>query len=66
MEAPEGYEKAEEEMENYVFTIDENSSEDIIFEVTNTGDIAVYALSAVALVSILGIVYVVLKNKNVA
>ena len=66
VEAPEGYEKAEEEMENYVFTIDENSSEDIIFEVTNTGDIAVYALSIVALVSILGIIYVAVKNKKIA
>ena len=64
VEAPEGYEKVEEEMENYVFTIDENSSDDIIFEVTNTGDIAVYALVAVAIVCILGIVFVIVRNKK--
>ena len=63
VEAPEGYE-LKVDMEGMEFTIDENSPETVIFEVTNTGDIAVYALSAIAVVSILGIAYVIVKNKK--
>ena len=62
VEAPEGYE-LKVDMEGMTFVIDENSPETVIFEVTNTGDIAVYALTAMALVSMLGIAYVVRKNK---
>ena len=58
VEAPEGYEKNEEAMENYVFTINDDSADTIIFEVTNTGDIAVYALIGIALISVIGIVYI--------
>ena len=46
------------------FTVDENSPEKIIFEVTNTGDIAVVALVIVAVVCAAGIVFVVVKNKK--
>ena len=63
VEAPEGYEKVEEEMENYVFEVNEESQE-VLFEVTNTGDIAVYVLCVVALVSIFGIVYVTRKTEK--
>ena len=65
VEAPEGYE-LKEDMEGMTFAIDENSPETVIFEVTNTGDIAVYTLTAIALASILGIVYVTRKNKVAA
>ncbi|MBO5477391.1 MAG: hypothetical protein J6A15_06560 [Clostridia bacterium] len=63
VEAPEGYE-LKVDMEGMEFTIDKNSPETVIFEVTNTGDIAVYALSAMAIISVLGIVYVIVKNKK--
>ena len=65
IKAPEGYE-LDEDITGLVFTVNEKSADTIIFEVTNTGDIAVYALSAVALVSILGIVYVIKRNKKLA
>ncbi len=60
---PEGY-KLDEDLTGYTFTLDENSPELTIFEVTNTGDIAVIALSCIAVVSVLGIVFVILKNKK--
>ena len=62
VKAPEGYEM-EEDMTGLEFTVDENSPERIIFEVTNTGDIAVVALVIVAVVCVAGIVFVV-KNKK--
>ena len=62
VEAPEGYE-LKVDMEGMTFVIDENSPETVIFEVTNTGDIQVIALTVLALVSVLGIAYVVRKNK---
>ena len=65
VEAPEGYE-LKEDMEGMTFVIDENSPDTIIFEVTNTGDIAVIALAAVAVLSVVGIVFVVLKNRKKA
>ena len=61
---PEGYEIDNvEDILNATFTIGDDSKE-VIFEVTNTGDIAVVALSIVAVVSVAGIVYVALKNKR--
>ena len=63
VEAPEGYEM-KEDMNGMTFVIDENSPETIIFEVTNTGDIAVIALAAVAVLSIIGIVFVIIRNKK--
>ena len=63
VEAPEGYEM-KEDMNGMTFVIDENSPDTIIFEVTNTGDIAVYALSAMAVISVIGIAYVIVKNKK--
>ena len=63
VKAPEGYEM-DEDMTGLEFTVDENSPEKIIFEVTNTGDIAVVALVIVAVVCVAGIVFVVVKNKK--
>ena len=63
IKAPEGYE-LDEDLTGLVFTIDNDSPETIIFEVTNTGDIAVIAISGVALLSIAGIIFI-LKRKNV-
>ena len=63
VKAPEGYEM-DEDMTGLEFTVDENSPEKIIFEVTNTGDIAVVALVVVAVVCVAGIVFVVVKNKK--
>ena len=63
VKAPEGYEM-DEDMTGLEFTVDENSPETIIFEVTNTGDIAVVALVIVAVVCVAGIVFVVVKNKK--
>ncbi|MBO5477190.1 MAG: LPXTG cell wall anchor domain-containing protein [Clostridia bacterium] len=51
-------------MEGMTFVIDENSPDTIIFEVTNTGDIAVIALAAVAVLSVVGIVFVILRNRK--
>lgn len=62
IKAPEGYELTDDDMLGYVFTISKNSPETVIFEVTNTGDIAVYAISALALASVLGIAYVATKK----
>ena len=64
VEAPEGYDLAEQEMEGYEFTIDDETPDTLIFEVTNTGDIAVVVLASIAAVSVIGIVYVVLRNKK--
>ena len=64
VKAPEGYELNEKDMEGYVFTIDKNSSDRIDFIVTNTGDVAVITISVVAIISIIGIVYVMIKNKK--
>ncbi len=63
IKAPEGYE-LDEDLTGYIFTIDNNSPETIIFEVTNTGDIAVVALVIVAVVCVLGVVFVIVKNKK--
>ena len=65
VEAPEGYEM-KEDMNGLTFVIDENSPDTIIFEVTNTGDIAVIALAAVAVLSVVGIVFVIAKNRKKA
>ena len=54
----------DEDMTGLEFTVDENSPEKIIFEVTNTGDIAVVVLVIVAVVCAAGIVFVVVKNKK--
>ena len=64
VEAPEGYDLAEQEMEGYEFTINDETPDTLIFEVTNTGDIAVVAIAVVAVVCIAGIVFVVLRNKK--
>ena len=63
IKAPEGYE-LDEDLTGLVFTIDNNSPETIIFEVTNTGDIAVVALVAVSIACIAGIVFISRKNKK--
>ena len=63
IKAPEGYEM-DEDITGLEFSVDENSGDKIVFEVTNTGDIAVIALSVVAVVSVIGIVYVIVKNKK--
>ena len=63
IKAPEGYE-LDEDLTGLVFTIDNNSPETIIFEVTNTGDIAVFAVSGVAILSIVGILFI-LRRKHV-
>ena len=63
IKAPEGYE-LDEDLTGLVFTIDNNSPETIIFEVTNTGDIAVVAFVAVSIACIAGIVFISRKNKK--
>ena len=65
IKAPEGYEM-DEDLTGLVFTIDNNSPETIIFEVTNTGDIAVMVVSAVAILSVCGIAFVMIRNKRKA
>ena len=64
VEAPEGYDLAEQEMEGYEFTINDETPDTLIFEVTNTGDIAVVAIAVVAVVCIAGIVFVMIRHKN--
>ena len=61
IKAPEGYE-LDEDLTGYEFTIDNNSPETIIFEVTNTGDIQVIVLSIVSIISLIGIA-IIMKNK---
>ena len=56
IKAPEGYE-LDEDLTGLVFTVDNNSPETIIFEVTNTGDIAVVALIGISVLCAFGIVY---------
>ncbi len=63
MKAPEGYE-IDEDMTGLTFVANDDSKEGIIFEVTNTGDIAVVALVIVAVVCVLGVVFVIVKNKK--
>ena len=63
IKAPEGYE-LDEDITGLEFTVDERSGDTLIFEVTNTGDIALVATVCIALISILGITYVVIKNKK--
>ena len=63
IKAPEGYE-LDEDLTGYTFTIDNNSPETIIFEVTNTGDIAVIAIASVAVICVVGIVVVIIRNKK--
>ena len=65
IKAPEGYE-LDEDLTGYTFTIDNNSPETIIFEVTNTGDIAVIAIASVAVICTVGIVFVIRRNKKQA
>lgn len=60
---PEGYE-LDEDISGLEFTIDNDSAETIIFEVTNTGDIAVVLLVVVAIVCVAGIAFVVIRNKK--
>ena len=62
IKAPEGYE-LDEDLTGYTFTIDNNSPETIIFEVTNTGDIAVIAIASAAVICVVGIVFVIRRNK---
>ena len=64
VEAPEGYDLAEQEMEGYEFTINDETPDTLIFEVTNTGDIAVVAIAVVAVVCIAGIVFVIIRHKR--
>ena len=65
IKAPEGYE-LDEDLTGLVFTIDNNSPETIIFEVTNTGDIAVIAIASVAVICAVGIVFVIRRNRKQA
>ncbi len=64
VEAPEGYDLAEQKLEGLEFIINKDTPKVLEFEVTNTGDIAVYVLSAVAVISILGIVFVVSRKRK--
>ncbi len=64
IKAPEGYELKDDDLNGYVFTID--SKDGVVLEVVNTSDIAVYAISAMLLMSVAGIVYVVRKNAIMA
>ena len=61
IKAPEGYE-LDEDLTGLVFTINNDSPETIIFEVTNTGDIAVVAIACLSLICVVGIVSVLKKN----
>ena len=63
IKAPEGYEM-DEDITGLEFTVDKNSPDTIIFEVTNTGDIAVVALVIVVVVCIAGILFVIIKKKK--
>ena len=63
IKAPEGYEM-DEDITGLEFTVDKNSPDTIIFEVTNTGDIAVVALVIVVIVCIAGILFVIIKKKK--
>ena len=60
IQAPEGYE-IEEGSVGAVFDV---KAKETIFEIVNTGDIALVATVCIALISILGITYVVIKNKK--
>ena len=60
VKAPEGYE-IEEGSVGAEFAI---STPETIFEIVNTGDIAVVALSMIALASVLGIAFVIIKNRK--
>ena len=62
IKAPEGYE-LDEDITGLEFTVDERSGDTLIFEVTNTGDIAVIATVSIAIVSIVGII-ITLKRKK--
>ena len=62
IKAPEGYE-LDEDITGLEFTVDENSGDTLIFEVTNTGDIAVVAIVGIAALSIVGIVFVIKRKK---
>ena len=62
IKAPEGYE-LDEDLTGLVFTVDNNSPETIIFEVTNTGDIAVVALIGISVLCAFGIVYTLKVRK---
>ncbi len=64
VQAPKGYEMNEKDMEGYVFTIDKYSADRIDFIVTNTGDIAVIAIAVIAVVCVLGIAFVIVRNKK--
>ena len=61
---PEGYE-LDEDITGYTFTIDEKSGDTVIYEVTNTGDIAVYAMVGILGISLLGIMHVISKRRKV-
>ena len=60
IQAPEGYE-IEEGSVGAVFDV---KSPETIFEIVNTGDIALVATVYIALISILGITYIVIRNKK--
>ncbi len=64
VEAPEGYDLAEQKLEGLEFTINKDTPRVLEFEVTNTGDVAVYVLSAIAVISILGIVLVIARKRK--
>ena len=63
MVAPEGYE-IDEDMTGLTFVADDDTKDGIIFEVTNTGDIAVVTIAIVGVICILGIVFVILRNRK--
>ena len=63
IKAPEGYE-LDEDITGLEFTVDERSGNTLIFEVTNTGDIALVAVVSIAIMSIVGIIYVIKKKKK--
>ena len=62
IKAPEGYE-LDEDITGLEFTVDERSEDILIFEVTNTGDIAILAIVSIAALSIVGIVFVIKRKK---
>ena len=64
MVAPEGYE-IDEDMTGLTFEANDKTKEGIVFEVTNTGDIAVMAMASILILSVVGITTTILKKKKV-
>ena len=63
IKAPEGYE-LDEDITGLEFTVDERSGDILIFEVTNTGDIAIVVLTCIAIISLAGITFVIARIRK--